>query len=397
MAFKGYQRQNGSVGIRNHVVVIPTINCANKLAYEIADGIKNAVPLVHNHACIRLGLDLKRARKTLIGMGSNPNIYAVLIVGIGCETIKAEFLAEKIYKTNKNVKFLTIESEKNYEKLVKKGKCFLKKMVREASLQKRASCDLKKLTVGIKCGGSNTISAIASNPATGKAADQIIENGGKVIFSETAELIGAEHILAERAENEKVAEKLLNCVNKMKIKIEDYGLDILGSEPTEGNIKGGLTTIEEKSLGAIIKAGSKNLKDVLNYAQKPKNESGLYFMDGTTQASQLFLGMFAAGVNIQLFSFGGGLPACSRSLPSYPPGLITLPVIKILCSPQEVTQEKHFDVYSKAIVSGNVSIEEFGEDIFHEIIQVANGKLTLTECQNNYREMLQFYAEGLLM
>ncbi len=395
MHFYGYPRKNSRAGIRNHVAVLPTIGCINELASEIASKVTGAIPLLHNHACIRLGPDLERARRTLAGIGTNPNINSVLLVGIGCESISAEELAEEILPY-KRVEAVTIEKEKNYNSALEKGVSILRELIIKASEDERKKCDIADLTIGIKCGGSGTVSAIASNPATGVASDLLIENGGKVIFSETAELIGAEHVLARRASSREVGKKLISCVNRMKKEIADYGVDILGSEPTKGNIAGGLTTIEEKSLGAIIKGGSTPLVDVLEYGEKPSS-SGLYFMDGTTQASQLFLGMFAAGAQIQVFSFGGGLPARFRGLPSYPPGIPAFPVIKIMGNPEDIEEREYFDIYAGDIIKGSASVKEVGELIFKEFIKVSSGKITITESRSGYRELLQIYANGLLM
>ncbi len=396
MNFLGYKRANGSVGIRNYVAIIPTIGCANEIAFELASKVKGVNPMLHNHACIRVGPDLKRAEKTLVGMGSNPNIHSVLLVGIGCEGIKIEEIAEKIKLEKKRVEMLSIEKDGGYQNLIDKGITILSDMVAKASDETRVSCDIKNLTIGIKCGGSGSISAISSNPSTGKASDILVSKGGKVIFSETAELIGAEKVLAKRATGEDVANKLLNFVNQMNKDIYNYGVDILGSEPTKGNIQGGLTTIEEKSLGAIAKGGTTPLMGALEYGEKPQ-KPGLYFMDGTTQASQLFLGMFTAGAQLQIFSFAGGLPARFRGLPSYPCGLSTLPVIKILGSPEDISEKQYFDVYAGDIINGDKSIDEVGEEIFQEIISVSSGKLTVTEKRTNYKELLQFYANGVLM
>jgi altronate dehydratase large subunit len=395
MHFKGYRRKNSRAGIRNHVVVLPTVGCINELASEIASKVNGAIPLLHNHACIRLGPDLSRARRTLAGIGTNPNIHSVLLVGIGCESITAEELAEEILPY-KQVEAVTIKNDKNYNSALEKGVAILRRLVRESSEVERENYDLADLTVGIKCGGSGSVSAIASNPATGQASDLLIEEGGRVIFSETAELIGAEHVLARRAASKEVSEKLLECVNRMKREIAEYGVDILGSEPTKGNIAGGLTTIEEKSLGAIIKGGNSLLAGVLEYGEKPSS-SGLYFMDGTTQASQLFLGMFTAGAQIQVFSYGGGLPARFRGLPSYPPGLPVLPVIKVLGNPEDIEEKEYFDIYAGGIISGEMSVKDVGESLFEEFIKVASGKMTVTESRGGYREMLQIYANGLLM
>lgn len=396
MKFAGYQRADGSVGVRNDVVVLPTIGCANELAHRIAKQVPGTVALLHNHACIRVGKDARRARTTLVGMGKNPNVHSVLLVGLGCEPVLARELGQEIAVTGKEVRWVEIEADGDYDAAVEKGTAILRELVEKAGQEKRTDCDVSRLKIGIKCGGSGAVSAIASNPAVGEAADLLVARKGIVMFTETAELIGAEKVFAARGRTPQVEQKILDAVQRMKDEIARCGVDILGSEPTKGNIANGLTTIEEKSLGAIAKGGTTPVVDVLEYAQEPK-EPGLYFMDGTTQASQLFLGMFAAGAQIQIFSFGGGTPARIRGLPSYPPGLRTLPVIKVLGSCEDERELPYFDIYAGNILKGTESIQQVGRRIFDKILQVAQGETTVTENTTDYTEMLQVYADGLLM
>ncbi len=396
MEFMGYPRPDGSAGIRNYSIVLPTIGCANELAHRIAAQVDGSIPLLHNHACIRLGEDAVRAKNTLLGICKNPNVCSVLIVGLGCEPIKAGQLAQELAGCQKDIRFVALDELGNYDAVVTRGVMLLREMTAAARAQQRQPCDVSRLTLGIKCGGSGAVSAISSNPSVGKAADLLIQHGGTVIFTETAELIGAEKVFAKRGRTEEVRQKVLCAVQGMKDKIAACGVDILGSEPTEGNIKNGLTTIEEKSLGAIAKSGTMPLEDVLRYGQRPERP-GLYFMDGTTQASQLFLGMFAAGAQMQAFSFGGGLPSRMRGLPSYPPGLPVLPVIKVLGSCDDEEERPYFDIYAGDILRGKESVQEVGERMFRLMLEVASGKKTYTETQTSYREMLQVYADGLLM
>jgi altronate dehydratase large subunit len=396
MDFMGYTRENGSVGTRNLVVVLPTIGCANEIAWRIAKSAPDAVALTHNHACIRVGKDAGRAKRTLIGIGKNPNVHSVLVVGLGCEAYKASDLAAEIVLARKPVRQVSLDDYGTYEKLVDAGIAMLGDLLAEAGRTRRVSCKISDLTIGIKCGGSGTVSAIASNPAVGRAADLIVQNGGRVIFTETAELIGADRVLARRACCPEVGARLLEAVQSMKDEIKRFNVDILGSEPTQGNIKSGLTTIEEKSLGAIIKSGTTPLRGVLDYAHEPEGP-GLYFMDGTTQASQLMLGMAAAGAQVHLFSYGGGLPARFRGLPSYPPGIRILPVLKVLGSCDDEDEQEHFDLYAGGILRGTESIKEAGDRLFRLILETASGAVTYTEKQSDYTEMLQLYADGLLM
>ncbi|NLN72515.1 MAG: UxaA family hydrolase [Thermoplasmatales archaeon] len=394
--FMGYLRKNGEVGVRNHVVVLPTIGCANELAWRISKEVPDSVLLTHNHACIRLGEDAQRAKRTLVGIGRNPNVHSVLIVGLGCESIKAEDLAAEIATTEKPVFAVSVESNSTYDAVVKEGVSHLAAFVELANQEKRVPCDVSKLTIGIKCGGSGTVSAISSNPSVGHAADLLINAGGTVLFTETAELIGAQDVLAERACCDEVKNLLLQKVNNLLDKVKLNGVDILGSEPTQGNILSGLTTIEEKSLGAISKSGTSVLKGVLDYAQAPTG-NGLFFVDGTTQASQLFIGKFASGAQIQIFSYGGGYPARFRYLPSYPPGVKSLPVIKVLGSSDDLTEKDHFDIYAGDIITGIESVGAVGDRIYSLILDVASGKETYTDLHCEYHEMIQLYADGLLM
>ena len=254
-----------------------------------------------------------------------------------------------------------------------------------------------KLTIAVRCGGSGAVSAISSNAATGSAADRLIAAGARVIFSETAELIGAESIVSKRVVSEEVAEKLCGKIRDMVKKINDYGVDILGSEPSYGNIKQGLTTIEEKSMGAIAKTGTTPLVDVLEYAQAPTGGAGLYFMDGSSLSPLLYTGMMAAGAQIQIHSYGGGLCARSRNLSTYPSSIPMYPVIKIMGSTHDDCAIPYFDVFAGDIVRGTRSIHDVGQELYDEVLAVASGKATFTEREITYREMLQFYADGLVM
>lgn len=396
MEFMGYLRSDGQAGTRNATVILPTIGCANELAWEIAQRVEGTVLLTHNHACIRVGKDQERAHHTLRSILLNPNVGGALIVGLGCEPLHARTLLEQVSSCGKRIDCVSLDEVKNADELIEAGVKKLRAIEAEVSQLVRTPQPVSKLTLGIKCGGSGAVSAIASNPAVGYAADLLVKNGARVIFTETAELIGAEHVLAKRAATPEVKEKLLGCVRHMMDEIDRYGVDILGSEPTQGNIKNGLTTIEEKSLGAISKGGTSPLMDVLEYGHAPE-AAGLYFMDGTTQASQLFLGMFSAGAQIQIFSYAGGLPARMRGLPSYPPGLPTLPVLKVLGSCADADEKEHFDIYAGDILTAKESIQQVGQRIYDKIIATASGEACYTEKKRRYTEMLQIYADGLLM
>jgi len=395
MEFLGYERPGDLVGVRNYVALIPAGRCANELAARIADEVgEGVVALLHNQPCIHLKPDNEMALRTLIGLGTNPNVAAAIVVGIGCEGLPPQDIAEGIAKSNKPLELLTIEREGSYQATLDKGVRVAQKMLGDASLLKRKPFDLSHLTLALKCGGSDTTSAVACNPVIGWATDTIIAQGGSAIFSETAEIIGAEHILAKRAANEEISRRIYEIVARMESRIRDAGVDIRGSEPTPGNIRGGLTTLEEKSLGAIVKAGTVPIQGVLEWSERPQGK-GLFFMDGSANSPQIFLGMAAAGAQILAFGFGGGLPARFRTTPSASGGgLPILPVIKILGNPKDSEEKEYFDIYVGTIIEGQESVPEAGERLLREIIAVASGKPTKLEMFSRYREIMEMYAMG---
>ncbi len=395
MEFLGYERPDGSVGARNYVALIPAGRCANELISRIADEIGgNVVPLLHNQPCIHLKPDNEKALRILIGLGSNPNVAATIVVGIGCEGIPPSDIADGIASSKKPVELLTIDREGSYQATLDKGIRIARKMLADASLLKRQPFELSHLTLALKCGGSDTTSAVACNPTAGWAVDAIVGQGGRAIFSETAEIIGAEHILARRAADEKTAQRIYEVVARMEKRIRDAGVDIRGSEPTPGNIRGGLTTLEEKSLGAIAKSGTSPVQGVLEWGEKPSGK-GLFFMDGSANSPQMYLGLAAAGAQVMTFGFGGGLPARFRGTPAASCGVLPiLPVIKILGSPKEGSEKEYFDVYVGSIIEGQESAPAAGERLLQEIIAVASGKPTKLEMAPRYREVMEMYATG---
>ena len=391
MEFLGYERPDGSVGVRNYIMILPANRCSNEFATRIAEEVgRGAVAITHNHSCIYLGPDRQTALRCLIGLGRNPNVAATLLVGIGCEVTTAESIADGIALSKKPLEVVTIETFGDYQTTLDKGIEIAKKMLSDASLLTRQPFNLDNLTLAVKCGGSSAISALACNPVVGSAADTIITGGGTAIFSETAEIIGAEHILASRAADEGTARRLYEVATNMQSRLKSAGVDILGSEPTIGNIKEGLTTLEEKSLGAIAKGGTTPVKGVLEWAERPKGK-GLFFMDCSANSPQMFLGLAATGAQLITFGFGGGLPARSRSLPaSACGGLPILPVIKLLSNPGDSKEKNYFDIFLGDVVEGQESVLDAGKRTLEEIIAIASGKPTKMEMWPRYQEMMEF-------
>jgi len=369
MELSGYLRPDGSVGFRNHIAILSSVGCANDVALRLGRMYPDVVLLTHRQGCGQLGSDKDQTARTLAGLGKNPNIAGVLVVGMGCESITAEYLADEISKTKKMVESLVVLDEGGLMTALPKGVRFLDSMLHETSQMKRVPCGLEQLTLGIKCGLTDTTSGIASNPATGIAADRVVESGGTVIFGETPEIIGAEHILVKRAATREVEERLYGVVNECEERVKASGMDIRGANPAPGNIAGGITTIEEKSLGAIKKGGGKTLQGVLGYGEIPKGK-GLFFMDGPGRTPEALTGLSGAGAQVIIFSTGGGSPA----------GSLISPIIKVTGNPNTAQRLKdHIDVDVSSIIKGEETLEKAGQGIFQELLDVASGKATRSE------------------
>jgi len=367
--FQGYERENGSFGARNHVAILPSVVCANEVASRIADRVENAMDFLHHQGCIQMGDDLEMTRRALVGFGSNPNCQSVLVVSLGCEAIDPERLADEIAKTGKRVEVVGIHKSNGTLNAIDKGVRIAREMAQEASTCTRKAADLSNLTIGIKCGASDTTSGLASNPASGFAADNVINNGGTVIFGETTEIIGAEHFMAKRAKTPEIGQQLLDIVARIEEEGIKTGVDIRGSQPTPGNIRGGLSTIEEKSIGAIAKAGSTPINEVMEYAETP-TEKGLIVMDSPGREVEVVSGFMAAGAQVVVFSTG----LCA------PFGLPVVPVMKVTGNPNTAkTMADDIDVDLSDIITKGTTIPEAGKRLYEEILSIASGKMAKAE------------------
>ena len=399
MEFLGYERPDGSVGVRNHVAVISSGRCANEMAATIADAVQGAVPIIHTHPCVRLKDDNNRALRVLAGMGSNPNVAAAIVLGIGCENPSSSKIGEEIAKSKKPVEVFTVMGSNGFQDLMDRGLATARQMVAEASKLQRKPFPLSYLTLGVKCGGSSAVSGIAGNSVTGRVLDRLIAEGGTAIFSETTEVIGADHLLAKRATTEKVAGQFQEAVGRMEARIKATGEDIRGSQPTRGNIAEGLTTIEEKSLGALAKTGTAPLRGVIEYAEKPPGK-GLFFMDGSAMTSELISGETAAGINIHIYNVGGGISSSFRCPPGWTGEIPILPQISVVSNqskPRDSQEKEFFDIYADTIIEGTESVDEVADQLFEEIIAVASGKLTKREMRSGYREPMVMYVTGPIL
>jgi altronate dehydratase large subunit len=387
MKFLGYRRPDGSVGVRNYIAVIPTVVCANSVVSRIASQIPGAVPILHNQGCTQLTPDLEQVTRTLVGLGRNPNVAAVLVVSLGCECVSLDEVVEKISESKKPVEGIVILDLGGEIKAVEKGTRIVEGLSQSSSEIEKESFDLEDLIVGVKCGASDATSGLSSNPATGIAVDEIIKGGGSVIFGETTEFIGAEHILAKRASDEKVSKRIYEIVESMENRAKSIGVDMRSAQPTSGNIRGGLTTIEEKSLGAIVKGGyASRIKGVLEYAERPR-EKGLHVMDTPGRENEYMTGIAAAGVQIIVFTTGLGAPQ----------GFPFVPVIKVTGNPKTFERmSDHMDVSVSKVMEGKEKLDEAGDRIVKEIIRVASGKRTKAEVLG-YGGPVGIWVNGLVI
>lgn len=369
MNIQGYRRSNGQLGIRNHILILPTSVCATTVAFNIAAQVPGAIALPNQHGCCQIGADYEQTFRTLIGLGKNPNVAAVLVVGLGCEGIPIQGTADEILKTGKPVQAIIIQENGGTLKTTALGIQIASEMARSVSLIKSEEVSLSELFLGIECGGSDFTSGLASNPAVGTASDLLVRAGGTAILSETTEFIGAEHVLAKRAKSPEIAHKLIQIVEQTELRAKQLNVDLRDGQPTPGNIAGGISSIEEKSLGCIYKAGHSPIQDVLPYGEAPQAK-GLYIMDTPGQDVESMAGMLAGGATILVFTTGRGTPT----------GSPIAPVIKITANGQTYrNMEDNIDMDLSSIISGEETIEQAGERIFTEMIEVANGRLTKSE------------------
>lgn len=371
MNFMGYRRPDGTVGIRNHIMVLPTVNCANQVARGIATNVRGTVWVEHQHGCSQLGADAEQTARAFIGHGIHPNVYGIVVVGLGCEVIRAQDIAAEIKKQcpHKPVHTIIIQDEGGSLKSIQAGAAAAQRMMIEASMLAREPIDASELILGTECGGSDACSGLSGNPALGAASDLLIDAGGTSILAETAELIGAEHIIAERAVNEEVKAKCYATIRDFEESAKQMGVDMRGSNPTPGNIEGGLSSIEEKSLGCVYKGGSRPLQAVIGWAEKVPAK-GLVFMNTPGNDIEQLTGMVAGGCHICVFTTGRGTPT----------GSAIAPTIKVATNTAMFQRMgDNMDLNAGTIITGEETVQLVGKRIFEEMLAVASGKLTKAE------------------
>ena len=387
ITFQGYVRPDGKVGSRNLVAVIPSVICATDVAQAICHAVSGTVGFFHHQGCCQLPIDLKRVTDTLISLGCSPNVGAALIVSLGCEGPDTDRLVREISAAGKPVEVIHIQELGGMSRAIQQGTDLAQKLAMEISGLQRETVDISRAVMSIKCGASDTTSGMASNCVIGYVADKLVDLGATVIFGETTEFLGGEHILARRAvggEDGPVGRKIYEIVNRMEERAKAVGEDMRGGQPTPGNIAGGLSSIEEKSLGAIVKSGHRPIQGVLEYPQMVTTQKGLWIKDAPGREPEILTGMAATGAQFMLFSTGRGAPQ----------GFPSMPVIKICGNPNTYERMRNdMDLNAGVIINGEKSIEEVGEEAFALLLQVLSGRMTKNEAIH-YTSTMDIYCLG---
>ena len=367
MQFQGFERPSNLVGVRNTVLVMAVCDCGEPAARQMAEGIEGAVPVSQYQGCIAM-----ETVPTLVGVAKNPNLAGTLLVAMGCEGLQPEPLRDEIARAGKPVEVVNIQEIGSTRNAIAKGTQIVKDMAEKAKEQPRKPFDVSGLVVGVKCGGSDTTSGIAANPAIGIMSDMLVDAGASVVMTEPIEAIGAEEALAARAANEGVRKQILEWIGNEEKRwtVPGASVDFMCA----GNIQGGLTTLEEKSLGAIHKSGHRPITGVLknreDYLETVPPGGGLYLQEGIHVELHAMTYMAAAGVHIIVFATGTG--------GSF--GHAVCPLVKVTGNPETwARMSEDMDVNASTIMQGKESIESVGKRIFDEVIAVASGKLTIGE------------------
>lgn len=366
--FTGFRRENGRVGVRNHIIVLPLDDLSNAACEAVANNIKGTMAIPHPYGRLQFGEDLELFFRTIIGTGVNPNVAAVVVIGIEPEWTNR--IVDGIAETGKPVKGFSIERSGDLNTIAQASRQ-AKEYVQWASELQRTECSMDELYISVKCGESDTTSGLASNPTVGNVIDKLVEMVATVSFGETSEITGAEQMCKERAATPEVGEEFMRVWEAYDDVIRQHKTDDLsGSQPTKGNIRGGLTTIEEKAFGNLQKIGKKSrYVGILKPAEAPDGK-GLWFMDTSSAAAEAVTLWAASGAVVHLFPTGQGNII----------GNPIVPVIKLSANPLTCqTMSEHIDLDVSAILQGEMSLEEAGDKLIEFIIRTCNGRLTAAE------------------
>ncbi len=368
-SFYGYRRENGRAGVRNHVVILPVDDISNAAAEMVGNNIKGTLAIPHSYGRLQFGADLELFFRTIIGTGRNPNVAAVVVIGI--EPGWTKRVVEGISETGKPVAGFSIEGQGDLSTVAKASRK-AQEFVQWSTELQREECPISDLWISVKCGESDTTSGLGSNPAVGNLMDKLDPLGVHLCFGETSELTGAEQVCSNRASNDEAKEKFLSTWNEYNDFILDNKTnDLSESQPTKGNIAGGLTTIEEKAFGNLQKIGKKTkFIDVLEPAEEPVKGAGLYFMDTSSAAAECVTLQAAAGFTVHLFPTGQGNVI----------GNPIEPVIKLTANPSTAeTMKEHIDLDVSGILKREMNLDQAGDELINISVRTANGRSTCAE------------------
>lgn len=362
----GYRRPNGAVGIRNHVVIIPVDDISNAACEAVASKVPGTMALSHPYGRLQYGKDLELHFRTLIGTGSNANVAAVIVIGIEANWSKK--IADGIAETGKPVAWFSIEGQGELE-TVRQASWKAQEFIQLATEIQRELVPMSEMIFSIKCGESDTTTGLASCPTVGRVVDQLVGMGATVLFGETSELTGGEHLIADRCATPEIRERFLTTFHDYVSFIESQDADLFGSQPTQGNIAGGLSTIEEKAMGNIEKTGTKPVVDVLEPAQAP-TVKGLNFMDTSSAAAECITLMAAAGAVLHFFPTGQGNIV----------GNPIEPVIKLTGNPKTAnTMKEHIDVDVSGLLSHDMTLSDAAGELSEVMVRTMIGRFTAAE------------------
>src|SRR5579884_4099300 len=379
-SFLGYVRPDGRVGTRNYIAVVAASNCAAYTSEliadsfaeeELPDNVDGVIAFPHGEGCAHsIGPDTEQLQRTLMGILDHPNVFAAVILGLGCEVNQISHYLGKGEgaKAPAHVYGLTLQESGGTRAAVEEARKQIQQFIEQAAGERRVELPASKITLGLNCGGSDSFSGITANPALGYCCDLIVEQGGTVVLAETTEIFGAEHLLVARARSREVGQKLLGFVEKYKAYLRQFG-GSFNDNPSPGNKEGGLTNILEKSLGAVAKAGSSPLEDAIDYAERIV-KPGFIFMNTPGYDPVSLTGLAAGGVNLIAFTTGRGSAI----------GFPSIPVLKIASNSQTYRRMRdNMDINAGRIADGEATVEEVGREIFERLLRVASGELTRAE------------------
>ena len=385
MTFYGYRRPDGRVGVRNRVLILPASVCATDTARIIAQQVEGAISFNNQQGCSQVAPDQQFTMDVMAGYAANPNIYGTVVVSLGCENCQMDLVVKAIEeRTNKPLKQVIIQEVGGTLKAVEIAVRYAKEMVAEASMLQKEEFPLSELIVGTECGGSDPTSGLAANPAIGAMSDLVVQAGGTSILSETSEFIGAEHILARRAINKEVHDRIYEITSRFEAHFHAVGEDVRQGNPSPGNKAGGITTLEDKSCGCVQKGGTAPIMDVIGYGD-PVVTKGLNMLYGPGNDLVSATAMTAAGAHLILFSTGRGTPFSAPA-----------PTLKISTNtPLAQKKSGWIDFNTGVIADGEKTIDEAAHDLLDLVIRVASGEQTKAE-KHGFRE-ISIFKDGVVL